>query len=82
MSTSIHDGSNEFEHPFKPIRKRTAKVDAVCLPKAQAQQHHVGHLMVVPQSLLAVYAIGAILLHRLRLEFGPRPLTPAYRLRP
>jgi hypothetical protein len=61
VSTRIHDGSDELEHPFKPLRKLVRKVDSGGSPEEQAQQDAVRHRVVVPERLLAVGAIGALL---------------------
>ena len=77
MSARIHDGGDEFEHQFEPLCKLIGKVDSVRLPKEQAQQHHVCHLVLVPERLLAVGAIGAVLLYGFGFQLASRTLAPA-----
>src|SRR5258708_7615865 len=77
MSARIHDGSNEFEHQFEPPCKLAGKIDSVRAPEEQAQQHHVCDLVVIPERLLTVDAIGAVLLYRFRFQLASCTLPPA-----
>src|SRR5258708_9882621 len=82
MHARSHDGSNELEHQFEPPCKLAGKIDFVRAPEEQAQQHHVCDMVVIPERLLTVDAIGAVLLYRFRFQLASCTLPPARGLRP
>ena len=77
MACHVHQRRHEFGQPFQPVEVDGGKDDAVDVPDAQAYQHHVHHLVLVVDGLLAVDAVGAVLEQALRHEaIEPAALPP------
>ena len=78
VAAAIHDARDELEHRLEAAPVLRAEVASARARDQAGHEHHVGDFMVVPDRLLAVDAVGAVLQQRLLLEFASGGFAPAH----
>ena len=82
VAAHIHDARDELQHRFQALPVFGAEVASVRARDEAGDEHHVRHFVVIPDGLLAIDAVAAVLQQRLLLQLAQRLFAPGLRLRP